>query len=168
MCSLWRCQTTWSSLIYYVNETQPRRQPTMFTIERRFHESATMLTSELFIFLLSTCSVEHAQHSHVLDTSSHPMTWSVQIYLIFIYYNSYFFKFILFSIYYNLYLLFVSCYFRIELSCWYWVWGCSTINIWYMLVLSPGVFNPQQTREIEHLLENTWMTITEYNGSKLD
>ena len=79
MCPLWRCQTTWPSITYYVDHTEIRRQPTMFTIERQFHESATMLTSELFIFLLSTCSAEHAPHSHVLDTSSYPMTWSVQI-----------------------------------------------------------------------------------------
>ena len=40
--------------------------------------TATMLTYEPFIFLLSTCPAEHAPHSHLLDTSSHPMTWSVQ------------------------------------------------------------------------------------------
>ena len=40
---------------------------------------ATMLTSGPFIFLLSTCPAEHAPHSHLLDTSSHPMTWSVHI-----------------------------------------------------------------------------------------
>jgi len=39
--------------------------------------AATILASEPFVFLLSTCSAEHAPHSHVLDTSSHPMTWSV-------------------------------------------------------------------------------------------
>ena len=54
------------------------QQPTMFTTGRQFHEPATMLTSERFISLLSTCSAEHAPHSHVQDTSSHPMTWSVQ------------------------------------------------------------------------------------------
>jgi len=83
MCSLWRCQTTWSSITYHVDHTQIRRQPTMFTIECQFHESATMLASELFIFLLSTYSAEHAPHSHVLDTSSYPMTWSVQFVLLF-------------------------------------------------------------------------------------
>jgi len=39
--------------------------------------AVTMLTSEPFVFILSTCFAEHAPHSHVLDTSSHPMTWSV-------------------------------------------------------------------------------------------
>jgi len=58
---------------------QTRRQPTMYTVERHFHESATMLASEPFIFLLSTCSAEHASHSHVLNTSSHPMTWLVHL-----------------------------------------------------------------------------------------
>ena len=49
----------------------------MFIATHHFHESATMLTPEPFISLLSTCSVEHAPHGHVPDTSSQSMTWSV-------------------------------------------------------------------------------------------
>ena len=41
-------------------------------------QTATMLTSGPFIFLLSTCPAKHAPRSHLLSTSSHPMTWSVQ------------------------------------------------------------------------------------------
>jgi len=40
-------------------------------------QTATMLTSGPFIFLLSTCPAKHAPRSHLLSTSSHPMTWSV-------------------------------------------------------------------------------------------
>jgi len=43
-------------------------------------QTATMLTPGPFIFLLSTCPAEHAPRSHLLNTSSHPMTWSVQLY----------------------------------------------------------------------------------------
>ena len=43
-------------------------------------QTATMLTSWPLIFLLSTCPAKHAPHSHLLSTSSHPMTWSVQVY----------------------------------------------------------------------------------------
>ena len=39
----------------------------------------TILASEPLAFLCSTCSAKHAPRNHVLDTSSHPMTWSVQI-----------------------------------------------------------------------------------------
>jgi len=44
--------------------------------------ATTILASEPLNFLLSTCFAEHAPHSHVLDTSSHPMTWSVQLYIV--------------------------------------------------------------------------------------
>ena len=39
-------------------------------------QTTTMLTSGPFIFLLSTCPAKHAPRSHLLSTSSHPMTWS--------------------------------------------------------------------------------------------
>ena len=49
----------------------------MFIAARHFHESATILTPEPFISLLSTCSVEHTPHGHVADTSLQPMTCSI-------------------------------------------------------------------------------------------
>ena len=60
------------------HDRQTRRQPAIFIAARQFHESATTLTSEPSLFSLPTCSVEKAPPGHVQDTSSHPMTWSVQ------------------------------------------------------------------------------------------
>jgi len=41
-------------------------------------QTATMLTSWPFILLVPTCPAKHTPRSHLLSTSSHPMTWSVQ------------------------------------------------------------------------------------------
>jgi len=46
----------------------------MYIAARHFCESATMLTSEPSLFLLSTCPAEHAPRRDLLDTSSRVIT----------------------------------------------------------------------------------------------